>query len=348
VIIRVLLLIVVSLFCSSGVYAGTSLYEQRLPVEDRSEEARQQAIEVAFSQLLRARTGTAGELPANIKKLLSSKNDYIDNYAYATDESGDIYLDVLFSKSLLESSLRKAGAVIMPKNMPKVLALFAVHKSGASARELIGDDGSDEAEALKARFIEYGIDVKLPEWGLKDLVVMSQDDVWRHDLAKSEMIAERYGYDCFVVGGGYQDSAGRWRGSWESSCGNRAQKTPVVTATLDSFVAFPRNLIVSQMKQEHGVDLGSSLKAFSMTIHSVDNYAEYAQLRDYLSSMQQVKHLEVESLANNSLVFHISLFDEPMKLLNRLEYDGLLEYVAVGEFNWVASKQEPLAGSDDA
>jgi len=349
VIIRLVLLCAFSVLCSPIVTAGTSLYEQSLLVEDRTEDTREQAMEQAFKSLLHARTGTTGKLPTKVSNLMKAKSDYIDNYAYSTSEMGDIYLNVLFSQSLLDSSLREAGAVIMPKDMPKVLALFAIHRSGGAGRELIADDGSEEAEALKSRFKEFGLDVKLPDWGLRDLVVISEDEIWRHDLVKSEQLAEQYGYDCFVVGGGYQDSMGRWRGSWESSCGNLTQKTPVVTATLNDFVSFPRNLIVDQMKRQHGVNLGSSLQSFAMTVHSVDSYAQYRQLSDYLASMQQVKSLEVESLANDSLVFHISLFDSPTKLLNRLQHDGLLEYVGVGEFNWIAKKEQvDSSGSGDA
>ncbi len=336
-----LIKVLVFLGVSVSVAAAVDDYEQRLAVDDRSQNTRLLAIDASFEAMVRAITGsTADELAPNIQAIVDRASDFVDNYAYATGEDGQIYIDVLFSESLVDTALLESGAAIMPLAKPEVLILFASSEAGLLDKQVMTDFSSEASKEILSDFKRFGFDARFPDWNLQDNLLMTSEDVWGQNIEQAHILAERYGADCLVLGSGYKASTGRWRGSWQTDCYSSNQRTPIITASEAQFFRYPRNLVVADVLQRDGIDLSLKAQSFVLRVDLIDRYESYIELVEYLKSLQQVGSVEVASLDGVQVTFRITIIDSPNKFLTRLEHDNQLVFIDEGRFAWRAAMIE--------
>ncbi|RMA81383.1 DUF2066 domain-containing protein [Umboniibacter marinipuniceus] len=308
-------------------------------VEDRSQRVRAEAITQAFEQVLRSRTGNTGMLDESLAALLTRSSQFVDNYAYSTNEEGFTQLDIRFQERKLRQALVEANVAYWPDQRSKTLVLLAQVTTANRSPQYLGDDEPLMA-SMNDAFIRYDLEMITPIWDLEDRIIVSPQQIWAHDRERAVDLATKYGASCVLTGAAYLDSQARYRISWSLDCAGEFRRRQLGALDVEGAANQGRNLVVSQLVAQQAVDLSGEPQALSVAVAGLQDYPSVTALRSYLDELLQVQSYRIQSISPAGLQVELSLVDELSKFRQRLQRDGKLQRIDDEHYQWVAMNVE--------
>jgi hypothetical protein len=309
-------------------------------VEDRSQGARSVAVTQAFEQVIRSRTGSTGVLVQPLEALLTDSAQFVDNYAYSTNEDGQTQLDIRFQERKLRQAIIQAQVPYWPDQRPKTLVLIAQVTTTNPSPHYVADADQALINAMALAFEQYDLTMITPIWDLDDRIIISPQQIWERDREPAIELAEKYNAGCVLTGSAYLDSRARYRINWMLDCAGELVRRQFGALDVEGAANQGRNLVVSQLVAQQGVDLSSSVRVLSFEVAGIESYSSVVVLRDYLGQLLQVQSYSIQSISAAGIQLEVNLVDDIVKFRQRLRRDGRLQRIDDEHYQWVSENVE--------
>lgn len=336
--INAIILVALSLGWAS--VAQAEVLDASIVVEDRSQGARAVAFKQAFEQVIRSRTGSTGVLVEPLEGLLADSAQFVDNYAYSTNEEGQTQLDIRFQEQKLRQAIIEAQVPYWPDQRPKTLVLMAQVTTTNRSPHYVADADQALISSMAVAFEQYDLNMITPIWDLDDRLIASPQQIWERDRERAIELAEKYGASCVLTGSAYLDSRSRYRINWMLDCAGELVRRQFGALDLEGAANQGRNLVVSQLVAQQGVDLSSSVQTLSFEVAGLENYSSVVVLRGYLDELLQVQSYNIQSISATGIQLEVNLVDDIVKFRQRLRRDGRLQRVDDEHYQWVTVNVE--------
>ncbi len=302
------------------------LYEVSVPVENQGGAERRRASSDALLTMLRRATGLAF-VPRSepVREALDDPESYYNEFSFAQDEEGALMLVVQFDPSAVLALQKRADLPIWRSARERVVAWLVVDGvPGAPERRLLGaDNAGPVGEALLAAARERGVELILPLLDLEDQLAVTPAAVWGRLSRVLEDASRRYGADVVLVGRLASADAGEWQSDWEfwlpDAVVSERQTGPDLPAQGAAVVA----RLADELAGRAAV-LGSGSNMLTLAVTGIRSPADYAALLDYLSSLEFVDRVALETLAGDRLELALATRADAAQLLTLFEADRLL------------------------
>jgi hypothetical protein len=312
-----LLLGVLSLGLGAPLPAGEvrDLYEARVEVADKGDEARKPALGAALLQVIVKVSGSR-KPGANtvIAAALESPRRYVQQFRYSNLESpagGEesspeapaFELWARFDPRVVDPLIREAGLPVWGRVRPAVLALVAVEGSGA--RELLGsDDPGGWSALLQGAAGDRGLPLVLPLMDLQDRARLRSSDVWAGFDDSVLGASQRYQSEAVLLGSVFPVAADAWEARWRLLLDDSRHEWVAQGERLESVLVEgiheSADLLASRFGGFTGA-LGPS--GVELTVTGVRSLDDYARALGYLGSLDQVSRVQVTRVAADGIVF---------------------------------------------
>ncbi|WP_298636075.1 DUF2066 domain-containing protein [uncultured Umboniibacter sp.] len=309
-------------------------------VEDRSQRVRLVAVTQAFEQVIRSRTGSTSVLAEPLAALLADSDQFVDNYAYSTNEAGLTQLDVSFQELKLRQAIMTAQVPYWPDQRPKTLVLLAQITTMNRSPHYITEADDALIASMDKAFEQYDLSMITPIWDLDDRLIASPQQIWEHDRERAVELADKYGASCVLTGAAYLDSRARYRINWTLDCAGELARSQLGALDIEGAANQGRNLVVSQLVAQQAVDLSGSVNTVLMEVAGLEAYSSVVSLRNYLDELLHIKRYNIQSISATGLQLELNLVDDIAKFHQRLNRDGLLQRIDDEHYYWVAVNVE--------
>lgn len=332
------------LFIASQIVQAQSLGQIRIPVPDRDQETRNQAIEQGLERVLVRLTGQVSprELPG-AGGLFSSPSRWLQQFGYesgeadspslpADPESGEdspggsgLELAMLFDISALISAMESAGLPVWVTHRPPVLVWMVVQRPGFG--EILGADSDDGVlTGVLERASARGLPVVVPAMNSADQARISPADIrGRFDQVLDEASAP-YGTRFRVAAVLYAGATPqlRWRlldGTSEVAAGELSGTDEAALAvTLADTVS---DYFVSRYTVRAGTGVERMLR-----VRGVNALQDWHRLLDYVSGLAGMKQARMARVAAQEVEFALVFSGPDDQLLRLLEVNRRLRVCA--------------------
>lgn len=306
--------------------AEAALHEATVPVADRSEAARQQAVRQALAEVL-ARLSGDPSLPqqAGSAPLLAEAGRYLQQYQYEGSETaGTLMLRAGFDAAALEAQLRQQGLVLWGRERPPLLVWLAV--DDGQRRYLLGADDADPVLAeLRAAARREALSLILPLLDLEDQSLVSFSGVWRGDLESVHLASQRYRAQAVLMGG-LQRSADGWKARWALRHAGRDSVWQSGAADLagtleQGFGKAATGLTV----RAAAAPLTQDQARLALVVDGVASLADYARVNAYLQGLAPVRGAELVAMEGRRMELLVDVRGGAAGLDQALNAGGVLE-----------------------
>ncbi|MFN2310097.1 MAG: DUF2066 domain-containing protein [Gammaproteobacteria bacterium] len=306
--------------------ASAAIHEAIVPVADRGEAARQQAVRQALAEVL-VRVSGDPELPqqAAVTPLLAEAGQYLQQYQYEGSEAvGDLMLRAGFDATALEARLRQQGLELWGRARPPLLLWLAV--DDGQRRTLLGAEDADPLLVeLRAAARRAALNLLLPLFDLEDQSRVSFTGIAAGDLVSVQRASQRYPTPAVLVGS-LTRAADGWSGRWALRYAGRDSRWEGRAAALS-------DLLDQSMTQAAARLLPAAadrpapqgLEGLRLRVEGVAGLAESARIIDYLSGLGPVRHAELVAAHGRALDFRVEVAGGAAGLERALVPGGLLE-----------------------
>jgi uncharacterized protein len=306
--------------------AGAVVHEATVPVADRSEAARQDAVRQALSEVLVRLSGDPA-LPqqAGVAPLLAEAGRYLQQYQYEGSETaGTLALRAGFDAAALEGQLRQQGLVLWGRERPPLLVWLAV--DDGQRRYLLGAEDADPVlMELRAAARREALSLILPLFDLEDQSRVSFTSVWRGDLESVDLASERYRATAVVMGG-LQRSADGWTARWALRHAGRDSAWQTGAADLAGTLGQGLSQAAAGVTvRAAAVPLPHSQTRVPLVVDGVAGLADYARLSGYLRGLAPVRSAELVAVQGRRMELLVDVQGGAQGLDQALARDGILE-----------------------
>lgn len=324
-----LLLAAFALLTAVAVPARQTLHEAAVPVADRSEAARGQAVREALGEVLVRLSGDPGVLgQPGAAAVLAEAGRYLQQYQY--EETGTLTLRAGFDAAVLEAAMREQGLSLWGRARPPLLIWLAV-EDGSRRFLLAAGDADPLASELHAAAQRHGLELVLPLIDLEDQSRLGYSDVAGGDLARIEPASQRYQAQALLAGH-LQRVGDTWTGRWaQSSAGGRA-RWQGDAADLRSLLEQGLGQAVERLRPASPRPAYSGLgpSRVTLVVEAVSGLDDYARVAEYLSALPPVTGVELAAAQPGRLEFLVEVQGGAAALDQTLGSGGILEAAAPG------------------
>lgn len=313
--------------------AGAALHEATVPVADRSEAARQQAVRAALAEVLVRLSGDPA-LPqqAGSAPLLAEAGRYLQQYQYEGSEgAGTLMLRAGFDAAALEAQLRRQGVTLWGRERPPLLVWLAV--DDGQRRYLLGADDADPVLAeLRAAARRESLELVLPLLDLEDQSRVSFTGIWGGDLASAQQASQRYRAQAVLIGG-LQRSADGWKARW--ALRHAGRDSAWQSAGADPAGAFESGLrqanaglvVRSAAAPASGATTGPTTGPAPLTlvVEEIYGLADYVRVDGHLRGLAPVRSAELVAVQGRRMEFRVDVQGGAPGLDQALLAGGVLE-----------------------
>lgn len=315
----------VLLFALLSSAAGAALHEATVPVADRSEAARQQAVRAALAEVL-ARLSGDPTLPeqAGSAPLLAEAGRYLQQYQYEGSEgAGTLMLRAGFDAAALEAQLRRQGLVLWGRERPPLLVWLAV--DDGQRRYLLGADDADPVLGeLRAAARREALELVLPLLDLEDQSRVSFTGIWSGDLSAAQQASQRYRAQAVLIGG-LQRSADGWKARWALRRSGRDSAWQSGGADLAEALGQGLRQANAGLVVRTAAPPTAGQAPLTLVVEGISGLADYARVRGYLLGLAPVRGAEPVAVQGRRLELQVDVQGGAQALDQALLAGGVLE-----------------------
>lgn len=312
------------------------LYSAMVPVGDRSEQTRREAMTPALKQVLVKIIGNPQYLAREgIQSALSRPQKYLEAYGYSSNDLGETVLSTRFSQSSVNALLAGTQTPFWPANRPRVLVWLVTRdfQSGVQAVlpiTTLDDDGAPVFAQLEVIGERIGLPVVSPLMDLEDQLQIQPQQLWSLDSNAIKQASLRYGVDHILVGRVTATSGGQWRIGWWYWADQTFDVFDSSQTQLQQALTEGLNQVTGKLARTYGVLVtGEQGLALSVTVSGVNKFSDYAATLNYFDQMAAVREYELRQVASGELTFTLYLNGDINRFRDALALDKKMEPVTV-------------------
>lgn len=318
------------------------LYEQRVAVENESLAERNRAYQVAFRRMILKVTGDERWLEsARIRDASGSAGDYVQAFAYATEETagrvaglvaGQRYLEVQFSAPLINQLLAAEEIPVWGSNRPSVLIWMALQDASGRRSLLNSETGAEIVDYMRRFGEERGLPIIFPLLDLQDRRDLPVDAIWAQDELAIRAASNRYDPDSILAGRLLFTATGELVGLWQFQFMDEAQTFDGFDSELESYLEQPLTRITSQLAGHFGlVPGGQSEQSVRLRVDGIGDFSDYSALVEYVRGIGLVQAADIVSVDGERLELLLDLQGNADQLYDLIALDRDLLPINSGE-----------------
>jgi hypothetical protein len=307
-----LFLVLISVFASSAFSAElTNLYQSQVTVVDQSEQQRLKVAPDALQNVILKVVGNRSVLSnTDISSILQQSEQLIQQYQYkrtnivADDLTQPDKLAVVlsFNPVQLNRLLSQLGLPIWSKSRPDILLWLIT--DNMSQPILSADDVFNPIViAVEQSSDSRGLEMILPAMDLQDQSSLENTYLQQSPLTAVKQASMRYAPQVIVTASISENTI-----RWHAQLGSETQQWlsgGATTTAISEGINQLTDLLASQYSQT--ITQTNSDQTYSLTIKNVTKFSDYSDVIHYLSNLQYVSGLVVDSLDDNQLNVSVSI-----------------------------------------
>jgi hypothetical protein len=311
--------------CVAGLgFGGTAvsltraeMYQAAAPVSDRSEAAQTVAFQNAMRTVLIRVTGrrSADEDP-NLSQLVANARRYVQQYRAIPDSQ----LWVAFDGPAIERWLTQNGQPLWGHERPTTLVLLAVQSGAQSGSVIATDDTSELKAAIDAAASARGLPLVWPNGAELQKNHIDFASLSNGSPSAFTEFGKRLGSDGILVGhasGAGATASVRWTHLFQDRSIEYSGTLEGVNRAADLYAGL--------------FAASGSLAPVDIEVVGVNDLRDYANLENYLESLNFISRVSVESLTGDTVRFRLATRSGGDSLQRALSLNGRLQPVAAGE-----------------
>ncbi|MEM9100927.1 MAG: DUF2066 domain-containing protein [Pseudomonadota bacterium] len=304
-----------------------NLYNTAWPVENQTQNIRDQAMSEAMSEILIRVSGSQDVLSiSSIRDALGRSNRYILSFHYSPNENMlladpqefPLLLNVKFDKRQINQLLQNASAKLWSENRPLILG-WVMYSDIQNGRQLIDESAASPiTELFKAESGRRGLPFLLPRNDLNVTNNYLLSDIWGHFEEPVREISEPYGANSFLMVSLEQRDTIRSRWTIVDDCGKRRwdfssqNVSDHINAGIDAVADFLGGCYSLALNEVNAETL-------SLVISPIRNVKDYGLIMNTLENLTAVKHINVSELGNQNLRLSVSVNGSETDLKNAIK-----------------------------
>lgn len=310
------------------------LFQGKVPVNDMSTDARDDAFRRAFEQVIIKITGQSSMVEGDkLKSLIQQANTYVEQYKYTskkvTQANGEVVqqlnLTAQFDRPSVMRAISSTQLPIWGLQRPVTLIWLAIQTE--QGQQIVSADlDSPLPKELKQAALKRGIPVLLPILDLQDISQISAQDVWDPKLPIIHKVSDRYGASAILVGHLNKDNQGQWQGDWLALVDKDSVSWQTTAATTEQVLDKAVGKLADGLAS-HFVVAGathSSLQWVSIMVTQINDLTQYNKVKRYLSHLSIVNQLETLNIQPTAVSFRIQINGNEEMLQQMLDLDRRL------------------------
>jgi len=330
-----LFIVLISLLATESFAAEVAnLYQSPIPVVSQSEQERQQLTPQALQQVILKVVGDRSALDVtDLSPVMNKANQLVQQFQYERiNEISDdatqpdrLALVLKFNEASLNKSLTNLGLPIWNKNRPDVLVWIAL--DDGQQRTVMGSENTEyNIPAILDQAAEQrGLPLFMPVMDLQDQAQVKFADVWGDFSDSIEVASQRYAPAVTLMARvsmkGENSSQIHWHALINDQSENWQSRGDIQTA-LNAGIEELTDRLARRFTQVVGINQYD--KQLALQITNVKDYADFSRVMQYLSKLQYVSKVELESLAGEQVDVAISLKGDVTVFNQTLDIDRVL------------------------
>jgi hypothetical protein len=307
------LVMIMFLWLPVSLWGQTSdLGSVRVMVEDRSQESRVAGLRQGVERVLVRLTGDPSTpRSAEVASLLRDPSRWAQQYAYETQESGELILAMQFDVPALMTQLEAQRVAVWTLTRPQVVFWLVVQRSASG--ELLAMESTDPAAlTLIAAARERGLPMALPLMDAEDQGRIQPADIRGQFDQVLMRAADRYQASFNVAAILYPGAKPQLR--WRLLENGRTEDSGQVDVdteqeAIDRMMDQVTNVIASRYRVVYGEP-----RAMSLTVDGVMSLADWRNLTTHVQGLAGVRDTRVRGVAGQRVTVNLTFAGEPEQL----------------------------------
>lgn len=323
----------------------TGLYGHEVAVANQSEGERNRAFRQALEAVFVKITGERRWLEnPSLLSALSEAQRFVEAIQYRTQtlevvpgvatspgtaaEPGapvrtqQEYLEVSFSRPLIDGLLANTAIPVWDSNRPSVLVWMAL-QNDAGERSLLSAESNPEIVAIMRGFAsQRGLPVIFPLLDFEDRRALTADMIWSLDEPAIRRASNRYGADSVLAGRLHLGASGDLVGLWQFIFRDTVEVFDSFETDLEAYITDPLDRITGQLARHFAVVASlDGRQRVRLRVEGVGNLASYADLVGYLQSLVLVQAVNLAQLDGRVIEIDLTLQGSREQLHDLLALD---------------------------
>lgn len=302
-----------------------NLYRANFEVESQDPAERDRLVAAGLGRVLMRVSGRES-LPASesLNFALGQAARYLQQFGYDRSATG-FNLNLNYSRSAIDSLLRKADLPIWPDNRPQVL-LWLVQDNIDQRALMAPAEVPGVLQTINTLSADRGLPISLPLMDLDDRIALSRDQAWQLDENALAQASERYPNDATVLGRMSLTGSGQWRGSWLLLDRGQIRLFDAVAVDMESLIEDGLNQVASYLGQQHAIVASPvGLKPEIMQLSDVADFESYVKILNYLNTMAMVRYAEPELIDGKKMRLRLFIDGQLQQLTDAIALDSVLQ-----------------------
>ena len=330
-----LFIVLISLLATESFAAEVAnLYQSPVPVVSQSEQERQQLAPQVLRQVILKVVGDRSALDVtDLSPVMNQANSLVQQFQYErineiTDDATQpdrLALVLKFNEESLNQSLTNIGLPIWSKSRPDVLIWLAL--DDGQQRAVIGAESTEYhiPSILTSAAEQRGLPLFMPVMDLQDQTQVRFADVWGDFSDSINLASQRYAPAVTLIARVSMQGEGSSQIHWHALINGQSenwQSRGDIETALNAGIEELTDRLARRFTQV--VSSNQYDKQLALQITNVKDYADFSRVMQYLSKLQYVSKVELESLAGEQVDVDISLKGDVAVFNQTLKIDHVL------------------------
>ncbi len=318
-----------------------TLYTAQVPFDPDSPEGRDEAYELALTEvLLRVAGSSLATDREAVAELFPSPRSYVMQFRQGSRDT----LWVSFDGQAIEQVLRDAGQTVWGADRPLTLIWLAVDW-GQGSREIIGADDPertpsesrsiDRNRLLRERMLEIaerrGLPILFPLLDTVDLQGVAFSDIWGGFDERIIDASQRYEANSILIGRIRPSSSQRENWTYYFSGERRAWNGPP-----EAVVGQVADLLAA----EFAVGGDAPIESVTLAVSGVVTIDAYGNLQKLLGNVSLIEGFMVTEVSGDRVTYRVDIRGGAERLRRALRFNGLIEQEDMTQFGEVRPQSD--------
>lgn len=277
------------------------LYSADVSVQDRSEEAREAALEDAMRMVLVRVTGSPqAAARSELEPLIERSASFVQAYRYMRGNA-NLRLSVSFDGQAVQEAAAASGVPVWGPERPRLLVWLAIDYGGGQRLIVPADSEGPVARTLQAAARERGLPISLPLMDAQDRQRISFADVWGGFTEAVEAASARYAPDAILVGRARRRQSGRLGVEWKLHFGAElmAEQGGIGDGIQRAADYFAQQFAIGGR--------GQTGRFAQLEVADIDSLRHYARVIEHLEKLSVVENVRLSEVSGDAVVFELTL-----------------------------------------
>lgn len=294
-----------------------NMYEATVPVKSQERPDRDDAIRLAFTEVLvrvsgRTSIADSDDYP-RIRAALVNATNYAQQFRfrdkgqqkYVTAGEASLELWVKFDPVVVNKLLRDSNVPVWDRTRPATLVWLVTDER--ARRDILSQASSGLVRnAVDERSRARGVPLILPQMDITDRNTLQINEAWSNKEEALRRAAQRYPSDAMLVGRLLLLPSGQWNANWTLYHEGRKLDWAATNAPLATAVNLGIDNTAESLAQRYAQLVQGDESVVFLQINGVRTLNDFNQAQKYLRSLSQVKSVNPQLVQSDAVIFRIN------------------------------------------